>query len=147
MSNIERFMSAEQRDLIAKLYKDLGWTEAARQHGMNRRICGRDIPLTNKQGNKVVQALQAMLMARVMPHYSAITALVQRLYDHAADLSSWERQFVRDVQRKVQRKVILSPRIIKKVREVAHHHDVECGFPGFRELAQMADDQRRSQRA
>jgi len=111
-SNVERLISEEQRTLIARLYQQLGWKDEARQHGMNRRIIKRDQPLTNKQGNKIVQALQAMLMARVQPYYSALTALINRLAEGAAELAPWERQFIRDVQRKAQRGVTFSPRII-----------------------------------
>jgi len=142
MSNVERFISDEQRKLIAKLYKDLGWTEEARQKGFNRRIIGRELPLTNKQGNKIVQALRAMLMARVQPHYRAVIALVDTLYTGSAELAPWERTFIRDIHRKVQRGVTLSPRIINKVREVAHHHDVDCGFPSFRDLAVQAEERK-----
>lgn len=132
-----RFLSNEMKGTIGKLSKDLGW-DTARQKGFNKRVCGREVPLTTIDGSKIMQGQQAMLMSRVRPHYAAFTGLVSRLRDGADVLTPWERRFLKDIVRKLGGRSI-TPRLIKKVREIAHKHDIECGFPSFRELAKAAD--------
>jgi len=49
---------------IQHLYEDLGWDAKTRQIGFNKRVIGRPWPQTREEGNKIIEALKAMLKRR-----------------------------------------------------------------------------------
>jgi hypothetical protein len=134
-----RIMSNAMRDTLDRLYRDVGM-DIDQREAFNLRICKQTEPRTTAEGAKMVQALNAMLMARVKPYYRQFTLLVNILVENGADLNNWELQFLRDVQRKLG-SPRLTPIMVKKTRQIAHKYDVTCGFPGFRELAKEKTSQ------
>jgi len=128
-----RLVSEKLQKAIQALYADLRWNKD-RQIGFNKRTCGQPWPQTTKEANKIYVGLEQMLIRLMRPHWAAFRTLVDLLCEMAYDLPDWDRGFVLDIRRKLQEQRFISPRMIKKVREVAHRRGVDCGFPPFREL-------------
>jgi len=54
-------ITTDQQDLIRVLYRELGWTETARQMGFNKRCCCKSWPQTRTDAFKVIEGLKAMI--------------------------------------------------------------------------------------
>jgi phage gp16-like protein len=54
-------ISAEQQNLIADNYRRLGFDTFPRQTGFNRRCCGKALPQTRTDANKVIEGQKAMI--------------------------------------------------------------------------------------
>ncbi len=59
-------ISPDQQSLIAENYRRLGFDSFARQTGFNRRCCGKAMPQTRTDANKVIEGQKAIL-ARQQP--------------------------------------------------------------------------------
>jgi len=145
MGTTATIRSGAQLTALKKLYADLGWNEK-RQKGMNLRVIKKDTPLTDKDAQKVYQALDRYLMHRVQPHYIAFTQLVYAMESEGHLLTEWERGFVADVSRRIRSSMKVTVKMVKKIREIAHVRDFELTFPNFREISEAADAQRREKR-
>lgn len=51
----------DQLALIQELYRQLGWSEVARQMGFSKRCCKKAFPQTRTDANKVIEGLKAMI--------------------------------------------------------------------------------------
>lgn len=135
-------ITTAQKRSIDSLRNDLGWN-VARLQGFCQRTIKHDAPRTTREANTIYQGLEAILKRRINPFYTAFTALVVTLL---ADMqqhgySKWDTNFLRDMKKKLDSPARISPKMVKKVREIAHRHQIECGFPSFKDLAQTADAQ------
>lgn len=54
-------ITPEQQQLIAENYRQLGFDNFARQTGFNRRCCGKAMPQTRADANKVIEGQKAMI--------------------------------------------------------------------------------------
>lgn len=50
--------------LIAKLYRDLGWTSDAQQMGFNKKCCRKSWPQTRSDATKVILGLERYIAWR-----------------------------------------------------------------------------------
>jgi hypothetical protein len=57
----QALITPEQQALIAENYRQLGFDTFARQSGFNRRCCGKALPQTRTDANKVIEGQKAML--------------------------------------------------------------------------------------
>ncbi len=54
-------ITPEQQALIAENYRRLGFDSFARQSGFNRRCCGKAMPQTRSDANKVIEGQKALI--------------------------------------------------------------------------------------
>jgi hypothetical protein len=54
-------ITPEQQTLVAENYRKLGFDTFARQSGFNRRCCGKALPQTRTDANKVIEGQKALL--------------------------------------------------------------------------------------